>query len=531
MCALSTIIRNKRKIDLTTHWEADLLIKGKIEKVDELQASSFDIVRVLLPLIDAEISFHYSVVTALPKTPVLLPSFMTDLAKITATELWRRMWDGLEQTKSEKTNVFDGFLSYQFSMCQETPTFSGISILAETSRERARTANQIFSYGFYRMLPVTASASMPSDKYFQKIIAPRPLIFKGKTYDVNGLSKVIESLKWRFDFINWGQTRFFKETLTIDEMLSLVKILSNLRKKDNCVCVWRKSLEKKLAKEMNKSRKEARKIIENLCNRKYTRLHPTFTDYLRKLRGKSYELDENHLKVLIKIDDLAGPYRGSKPLPFLEIKGFIFTSLWLLHYLFLEDIFEKTESLYLQRGFSLEKSTEKFLIDYGFKVTRNVKWIQLDPTFDKTKCEIDVVAYRNGILLLIQCKSYVKQKLENKKYGINRQSKSWRQISEYLSHNLDLLLKKLKKQNLELYKEINERGVEVIYPLLITEVDDFGVVHGCRVIGILKFLTEIYYILRGNMWNDLIKSKEAISIQKCFAREQAHARRIYHKGK
>jgi len=513
-----------------------LLIKDKIEKVDELYASPFDIVRVLLPLIDAEISFNYGVATVLPKTAVLLPSFMIDLAKVTATEIWRRMWDGLEQTKCSKTSVLDDFLLYDFSMRLETPTFSSIGIisryppkkresnrilLAEKIRKRERTANQIFSYGFNKMLQVKIGVGMYSDECFQKIIATRPLIVRGRTYDVKDLSKVIENLKWRFNFINWRQTKFLKETLAIDEILSLVKILSNLRKKDNCVYVSRKSLEKKLAKEMNKSKKEVKKIIEKLCNRKYTRLYPTFTDYLRKLRGESYELDENRLKVLIKIDNLAGPYTGCNPLPFLEIKGFIFTSLWLLHHLILEDIFEKTETLYLQRGYSLDKFTEKVLVDYGFKVTRNVKWIKLDPVVDKkSRLEIDVVAYRNEILLLIQCKSYRKQKLENKEYRINAQSKFWRQISEFLSQNLDLL-EKLKKRNLEFYKEINEKGVKIIYPLLITEVDDFGVVHECRVINILKFLTEIYYILTRNMWNDLIKNKEAISIEKYFAKKQA----------
>ena len=497
-----------------------MLIKDKIEKVDKLHASPFDIVRVLLPLIDAEISFHYSLATALPKTAVLLPSFMTDLAKITATELWRRMWEGLEQTKcSEKTSVLDDFLSCYFRMRLETPIFSGIEIIFRYTPKKKESnrillaqmiSKQIFSYGFYRMLQVKVGVGTYSDKCFQKIIAARPLIVKGKKYDAKDLSKVIENLKWRFDFLNWRQIRFLEETLTIDEMLSFVKILSNLCKKGNCVCISRKSLEKKIAKEMNKSRREARKIIETLRNKKYTRLHHTFTDYLRKLRGGSYELDENHLKALTKIDDLAGPYTGSKPLPFLEIKGFIFTSLWLLHYLILEDIFEKTKTLYLQRGFSLEKFTEKVLIGDGFKVTRKV-WIKLDPAVDKkSRREIDVIAYRNGILLLIQCKSYLKQKLEDKIRKISSESKSWRQISEYLSQNLDSLLRKLKTQNVAAYNEINERGVEIIYPLLITEVDNFGVVHGCRVIGILKFLTEIYYILTRNMWNDLIENKEAI---------------------
>lgn len=499
-----------------------MFIRDKVEKVDELYVSSFDIIRVLLPLIDAEISFNYSAATALPDTAVLLPSLMTDLARITATELWRKMWDGLDETKyREKSSVLEDFLSCYFSMRLETPNFSGVRVIFRyTPKKRdsnkiflaQKISKQIFSYGFHRMLQVKIGISMYSDESFQKILAARPLIIKAKTYDANTFGQVIENLKWRFDFINWRQVRFLNETLSIDETLGLVRILSNLRKKDNCVCVLRKSLEKKLAKEISKSRKEAKKIIENLCNRKYTRLYPTFTDYLQSLRGKTSELNENILEVLMKLDDLAGPYTDCNPLPFIEIKGFIFTSLWLLHYLIVEDVFKKTKALYLQRGFSLDKFTEKVLIGDGFKVARNVKWIKLDPPVDnKSRLEVNVLAYQGRKLLLIQCKSYGKQKLKNKIYRINKQAKIWRQVAEYLSRNLNLVLEKL-QQDLELYNEINEKGVEIIYPLLITEVDDFGVVHGCRVIDIQKFLTEIYYIQTRNMWNDLVKNKEAISI-------------------
>lgn len=500
-----------------------MFITDKVEKIDELHVSPFDIVRVLLPLIDAEISFNYGVATALPDTVVFLPRLMTDLARITATELWRRMWDGLDQTKyREKSSVLEGFLSCCFSMHLENPNFSGIRVIFQyTPKKRdsnktflaQKISKQIFSYAFHKMLQVRIGVSTYSDQSFQKILAARPLIIKPRTYDVNTFRQVVENLKWRFDFINWRQVRFLDETLSIDETIGLVRVLSSLRKKNNCVCVLRKSLEKKLAKEINKSRETAAKIIENLCNRKYTRLYPTFTDYLQSLRGRTSEIDENILEVLIKLDDLAGPYRGRNPLPFIEIRGFVFISLWLLHYLILEDIFEKTTALYLQRGFSLDKFTEKVLIADGFKAAKNVKWIKLDPPVDnKSRLEINVLAYQDRKLLLIQCKSYGKQKLKNKIYRINKQAKFWRQVADYLSRNLNLVLKKL-QQDSELYKEIDENGVEMIYPLLITEVDDLGVVHGCRVINILKFLTEIYYIQTRNMWKDLVENREAISIR------------------
>lgn len=80
-----------------------MLIKGKIEKVNELNVSPFDMVRVLLPLVDAHISFHYSVATALPQIEILLPSSIADLAKISATELWRKMWNALERKVSRET--------------------------------------------------------------------------------------------------------------------------------------------------------------------------------------------------------------------------------------------------------------------------------------------------------------------------------------------------------------------------------------------------------------------------------------------
>lgn len=124
-----------------------------------------------------------------------------------------------------------------------------------------------------------------------------------------------------------------------------------------------------------------------------------------------------------------------------------------------------------------------------------------------------MIAFRDGKLLLIQCKSYTKQKFETEMYKIASQAKSWHEIAEHISRNVEHLIERLRKRDPRLYNEMKERGIELIYPLLITEVDSFEVSRGCRVINIPKFLIEILHIQTRNLWHHLVDNKEAILVE------------------
>lgn len=161
----------------------------------------------------------------------------------------------------------------------------------------------------------------------------------------------------------------------------------------------------------------------------------------------------------------------------------------------------------------MEVFLEESLRDYGFSTLRSLKWIMLVPEIEgKSRLEINVLAYKKGVLLQIQCKSYSRRRKTDPWPGIVTSARYWRKCAEYLAANTQLLLEKIHENSKELYDLVRHEGIRIIVPMVVTEHGDYGVVEGCRAMGTQKFLGEILFLNAWDLWWQVASNREAVVV-------------------
>jgi len=185
-------------------------------------------------------------------------------------------------------------------------------------------------------------------------------------YSLNAFNGMLRKLMRRFDFLDWNEIKLFG-FLSVYDAEKIMQFLDPLSNKYGCFSMPIGRLTKKLAKELKVGRNQSKQLVHNLCNENYARLIPPIYSML----NEETHSDKNDLtKIIIELDGWAGPYEGRKALPFINVKGFVFTSLWLMQYLIVSELFERTKKFSLQRGLSLEDFVESNLRDQGFKTKK-----------------------------------------------------------------------------------------------------------------------------------------------------------------
>ena len=455
-----------------------MLIRGKVKEIKDLDVSPLDVMRILLPLLSAQLSFNYGLAAEFTTgLPMFLPCGLKKLAQICATGLWRRLWDALKQTeKSSRNAVLEDFLDCSFLMevtsdGAKRGTYNTVYFYyrGDAPQLAHNAADEVFGYAFHSLAHFKIGGESRSDIAFENILTAPMMITTG-FYGIEAFHGMLQNLMCRFNFLDWKEMKLL-HMLNVNDLKKLMEILLPFANRHGCICISARVLCKKLAKEMGISRKEAKLLMQSLCNEDYARLLPVFAEPLKN--EVSSGIDKELANAIVKTDDLAGPYKGREVLPFIQIRGFVFTSLWLLHYLAVCDLFEKTKEFWLQRGFSLETFVAAFLKDYGFQTKTPLKWIVRPVIKGKAKLEINVAAYKEGKFVMIQCKSYMRQAWKNKISKIKHDAKLWREAAEYLSKNLSDLTECVRRADYGLFSSIEKRGIEIIVPTVVTEVDDY----------------------------------------------------------
>jgi len=292
--------------------------------------------------------------------------------------------------------------------------------------------------------------------------------------------------------MHWDELRIFD--LAPTELLEIMELLSSSSyRSGNCICIPKQILVKNLKMKTGKAAAELIGRIERLSNK---RPHST-----QVLSG------QNSVQSTQLGDDWVGV------LPLLDVRGFIATSLWFMHYLVVEALFRRTHQHAIQRGLSMEVFLEEAMRENGFSVLRSVKWIPLTPEIEgKKTLEIDIFAYKKGVVLLIQCKSYSKVRKSDPWPLIVKNARYWRKCAEYLSKNVGLVFEKLLERDTQIHGLSKHEGIKIIVPVLVTEWIDYGVVEGCRVTHMLKFLGEILFLDAWDLWQQMVTMGEAVAV-------------------
>lgn len=367
----------------------------------KLDVSPIDVVRVLFPLLDAQFSFGYGMAFDPSGHVIRLPGGIIEVGWITAPALLNRIMTAIDQCKdSDRSQILNNFLLVGFSIAEESegPTERGIfrhgiQVFLRSTRASVDVGpealfehvRRIFSYGFYR-LPKARHAIGYSDYVYGKTAEARPVMFESCPYQVEFLRGALETLRRRFDFLQWNELRIFG--LAPSDLLSVTDVLaSSSYRVGNCICIPKNVLKKKLKMRTGRTSGEIARWIESLCK-----------------RGQWYADAPVDSKINVTPPE-DRDWESTSPL--LEVKGFVATSLWFLHCLTIQEIHRRSEMFPTQRGRSMEAFLEESLRDYSFSTLRSLKWIKLVPEIEgRSRLEINVLAYKKGVLLQIQCKSY-----------------------------------------------------------------------------------------------------------------------------
>ena len=471
----------------------------KIIPTDQIgPIKKMEVLYVLFPLLNDMLSFSKGALRLTNGQRVFLSHAFHTTGTIYANEVWRAMWAALENASSGSPDDVRAFvrLSHKIDISEENPgtqllvyypgkSFNEKSLLHKT--------NKLISFAMYRAIPLRVPISSPSDRaFFDRrgclVVNSDPEILKA--FFDEGIFYTIRNKMPHFD---WNEKLFFA-TLPLTRTLDLMGILMHNADATGCVAIPRIKMINSMIQRFNISRGEAFAIVDNLTNKRYRKLFTRMTRLLKRFTG-SGDVDDERLSALLQWDRSLGPDSDANLLPFIETDGILFTSLALMHETLIEQLMGISKSQPIRRGYKFEDFISGSLAGHGFDVVQRLRIKTNEPIQRHGRSirtlEYDIIAYRDPILLCVQCKSYAK----NYSYPhIERICGFWYECVNHLKGDITAFRRMIEKRNPMMSENMRRGSIRLVIPLVVTEDQDLGVINGCLVCGALNFHTELEFI-------------------------------------